>query len=170
MKRAWILVAGIVYAVPLGVFVAGGLDALPCQTTAHPRESADEAVEILRVIDGDTILVDRDGYEDRVRILGIDSPEVARDGLPGERCADEATALTEMLTADADVVIVTDPSQLEPDPYGRTLAYVEADGQDVSGALLSAGLVEVYESAPEIARDADYEELAAEAELPDRER
>lgn len=170
MNRAWVFVVGMVCAVPLGVFVAVELDALPFQAEDRPGRGEDELVEVLRVIDGDTILVDRDGHEDRVRILGIDSPEVARDGQPGERCANEATALTEELTTEADVVLVADPSQSETDRFGRTLAYVEADGQDVSGALLSAGLAEVYESAPDIARYADYEELAAEAELPDCER
>lgn len=127
-------------------------------------------VDVVRVIDGDTLSVERDGAEERVRILGIDAPEVARDGRPGERCADEATALTEELTADAGVVLVTDQSQSETDRYGRTLAYVEAAGQDISGQLLSAGLAEVYESAPDIRRYATYVDLAEQAGEPDCER
>lgn len=107
MNRAWVLVVGLVCAVPLGVFVAGELDAQPFQAEARPGQGADESVEVLRVTDGDTILVDRDGQEDRVRTLGIDRPDVARDGQPRERCADEAAALTEELTTDADVVLVT---------------------------------------------------------------
>lgn len=127
-------------------------------------------VDVVRVIDGDTLSVERDGAEERVRILGIDAPEVARDGQPGERCADEAAARTEELTTDADVVIVTDPSQLETDSYGRALAYVEADDQDISGELLSAGLAEVYEAAPDISRYATYVDLAEQAGVPDCER
>lgn len=166
MSRGWILAVGMTCAVPLGVAVAVGLDALPVLAPEHDRSAAGEAVEVVRVSDGDTIVVNRDGQEERVRILGIDAPEVARDGQPGEVCAVEATALTEELTAGADVVVVTDPSQSETDRYGRTLAYVEADGQDVSAELLDAGLAEVYESAPDIARYADYGELAEQADSP----
>lgn len=104
MNRAWVLVVGMVCAVPLGVFMAGGLDVLPFQPEVDPGQGADEAVEVVHVIDGDTIIVVRDGQEGRVRIRGIDAPEVARDGEPGEACAVEATALTEELTAKTSVV------------------------------------------------------------------
>lgn len=166
MSRAKIAVLGVACVVPFGVAGAVGLGVLdfPAQTTAP--EGTATAVEVVHVIDGDTIIVDRDSEEERVRVLGIDAPEVAREGEPGERCADEATALTEELTAGAEVVVVADPSQEETDRYGRTLAYVEADGQDVSAELLSAGLAEVYESAPDIARYADYEALAGQAATP----
>lgn len=85
MNRVWILVAGMVLAVPLGVFMAGEMDVLSFQPEVEPGQSADEAVEVVHVIDGDTIIVDRGGQEERVRILGIDAPEVARDGEPGRR-------------------------------------------------------------------------------------
>lgn len=161
-----VLAAGVALAVPVGVVIALGVDVLPFQAQPAPAEGEPVAVELVHVIDGDTIIVDRDGEEERVRVLGIDAPEVAREGESGERCADEATALTEELTAGAEVVVVADSSQEEADRYGRTLAYVEADGQDVSAELLSAGLAEVYESAPDIARYADYEALAGQAATP----
>lgn len=166
MSRAKIAVLGVACVVPFGVAGAVGLGVLdfPAQTTAP--EGTATAVEVVHVIDGDTLIVERDGSEERVRVLGIDAPEVARDGEPGEKCATEATALTEELTADADVVVVADPSQAETDRYGRTLAYVEADGQDVSAELLSAGLAQVYEAAPGIARYAEYEQLADQADAP----
>ncbi|WP_180951832.1 thermonuclease family protein [Brevibacterium jeotgali] len=154
--------AGLVVVVPLAVAVTVGLFVLPL----FPSAQATETVAVVRVIDGDTIIVNRDNNEERVRILGIDAPEVARDGAPGEECAAEATALTEELTAGRDVVTTTDPSQSETDRYGRTLAYVEADGQDVGAELLTSGLAKVYESATDIARYADYERLGQQAEPP----
>lgn len=132
----------------------------------EPQSGHAEVLEVVRVIDGDTLIVERDGGEERVRLLGIDAPEVARDGQPGEPCAAEATALTQELTDRAEVEVISDPSQPDEDRYGRTLAYVEADGRDVSAELLRTGLAEVYEAAPDIARYADYEELAARAAVP----
>lgn len=101
-----------------------------------------------------------------MRLLGVDAPEVARDGKPGDTCGAEATALTEELTQTGAVELITDAAQPETDRYGRTLAYVEADGQDVSAALLREGLAELYHSAPDIKRYGEYESLAADAPTP----
>lgn len=133
----------------------------PLDDAGHP-----EAVSVVHVIDGDTVIVERNGDEERVRLLGIDAPEVAHGGKPGEPCADEATELTERLTATTAVEIIPDTTQAETDQYGRTLAYIEANGQDVSAELLRAGLAEVYYSAPDINRYGDYEKLAAQADRP----
>ena len=165
MLRAPFLIVGIVCAMVLGVVVAAGLKVLPFQ--AELAEGDLMAVDVVRVVDGDTIIVARDGEEERVRILGVDTPEVARSGQAGERCADEATAFTEELLSGAEVSIIADPSQAETDRYGRTLAYVEADGVDVSAELLAAGLAEVYESAPDIDRYAEYQAAAGRAESPE---
>lgn len=167
MDRSWIIVVGMVLAVPLGVVIALGLDFLPSDSSAEPGAGESVTVQLVHVIDGDTLIVEREAGEDeRVRVLGIDTPEVAREGEPGERCAAEATALTEELTAGGDVTITPDPSQAETDRYGRTLAYVEVDGDDVGAALLEAGLAEVYRAAPDIDRYAAYEELEAQAPDP----
>lgn len=130
-----------------------------------PTEETNE-LNVSYVIDGDTIAVERNGFEERVRLLGIDAPEVARDGQTGEPCADEATKLTEQLIAGEPVAVILDKTQDATDRYGRTLAYVEASGRDVSAELLSAGLAEVYYSAPEIERYDDYRALAAQAPRP----
>ena len=133
----------------------------------HAEQSATaETVDVVRVIDGDTLIVQRDDAEERVRLLGVDAPEVARGGEPGEACAPEATALTEELTRTGTVELTPDDAQPETDRYGRTLAYVEADGQDVSAALLQEGLAELYHSAPDIARYGEYERLAEDAPAP----
>lgn len=165
MERSWIIVLGIVFAVPLGVITALGVDRLPSSAQLRDEGPAID-VQLAHVIDGDTIVVSRKGQEERVRILGIDAPEHAREGEPGERCADEATALTEELTSTGVVVIVPDLSQPETDRYGRTMAYVEVDGEDVGAALLEAGIAEVYRSALHIDRFATYEGLEARAQDP----
>lgn len=159
------LLGGAVCIALLGTAaLATGGDVLPFKLWSSATDGESAAVELVHVIDGDTIIVDRDGEEERVRILGIDAPEVARNGEAGERCADEATALTEALTAGGTVELIADPSQSETDRYGRTLAYVEADGTDVGVELLAAGLAEVYGAAPDIARYDHYQNAAAQAE------
>lgn len=81
------------------------------------------------VVDGDTIDVIVDGREERVRLTGIDTPEVAheasgdRPASPGECFGEEATTFVEQLLP------VGTPIRLERDvvgrdDYGRVLAYV----------------------------------------------
>lgn len=146
--------------VALGIAAALALTA--CQS---PEESPDRDQDwtVSRVIDGDTIVVAQADQEQHVRLLGIDAPEVGRRGRPSERCADEATALTQELTASKSVELIPDDAQPTTDRYGRTLAYVEADGRDVSAELLRAGLAEPFYSARDIARYDEYEKLAAQA-------
>lgn len=145
--------------------LAVGWSLLTSSTESQPQFRA-EPVGVARVVDGDTLVVERNGVEEKVRLLGIDAPEVERNGSPGEACADEAAALMRRLTGQAEVEVVRDPSQPDQDRYGRTLAYVEADGHDVSAELLRSGVAELYEAAPNIARYADYRVLVESAPEP----
>lgn len=62
-------------------------------------------VRVERVVDGDTLVVDVQGQRERVRVLGIDAPEVGRDGHPG--CgALEATQRLRALVEHRDVALV----------------------------------------------------------------
>lgn len=125
-------------------------------------------VELVRVIDGDTIVVDDGGEEQRVRFLGIDTPEIAHeDGETSEPCGEEARAMTEELTAAGDLELRSDDGQPAEDRYGRRLAYVEAGGKDLSAELLQAGLAEIYRAADDIARFGEYEELYSQAGVPE---
>ncbi|WP_176472522.1 thermonuclease family protein [Brevibacterium casei] len=119
------------------------------------------------VVDGDTIDVDVDGQEQRVRLLGIDTPEIATVDRPGEPCGDEARQLMQELIVAGDVTLRSDDAQPAEDKYGRTLAYVEADGKDLGAELLAAGLAEVYQAAPDIARFAEYEQIRENAPQPE---
>lgn len=123
-------------------------------------------VELVHVIDGDTIIVDDGGEEQKVRFLGIDTPEISHGDEAGEPCGEEARDMTEELTAAGEVELRADDAQPAEDRYGRRLAYVEVDGTDLSAELLSAGLADIYHSAPDIARFGDYEKLVTEATQP----
>lgn len=93
-----------------------------------------------RVVDGDTLDATVAGKSTRIRLLNIDTPEVARDGHAGECLADEATAeLEELLPVGTGIILDYDVERT--DRYGRTLARVTRDdGIDVNRALVKAGL------------------------------
>src|SRR3954447_19051247 len=93
---------------------------------------------VSRIVDGDTVIVRYKGRIDRVRILGIDTPERGQ-------CYDgTATAETKRLSLGKHVRLVGDASQASRDRYGRILAYVMAPKGDVGQLLVRGGFAHVY--------------------------
>lgn len=95
---------------------------------------------VTRVVDGDTVDVRlAGGARERVRLIGIDTPEVGRCG------AAQATAAARRLAQGARVVLRGDATQATRDRYGRLLAYVWLPGgRDLGYRLLAAGHGRVY--------------------------
>lgn len=118
---------------------------------ARSSHDEDATARVLRVIDGDTILVSVAGREERVRYIGIDTPESVKPGTPVQCYAKRAAARNDDLVAGRDVRLVTDA---EPrDRYGRLLAYVyrDDDGLLVNVALARGGYAKPLTIAPNVA-------------------
>ena len=111
-----------------------------------------------RVVDGDTIVVHIGSAAERVRLIGIDTPE------RGEPWAAEATARTEVLLDDGALYLETDAT--ERDRYGRLLRYVWV--RDTAGEWLLVNLVLVAEglaAASPVPPDDKYAERFRAAEV-----
>ena len=102
-----------------------------------PADRSDLRVVSAKVFDGDTLAL-TDGR--RVRLLGINTPEIGRDGEPDEPLAREAEALLGRLAgAGTRLRLRLDKERF--DRYGRLLAQVFRDGGDnLPARLLGAGL------------------------------
>jgi micrococcal nuclease len=100
---------------------------------------------VIRIIDGDTLVVSLPdplsrSKETRVRLWGIDCPEVARDEAPAERWAGEARDFAAAECGGALVRLIVEPGRVR-DSFSRLLAHVElADGRSLNRELLAAGL------------------------------
>ena len=81
-----------------------------------------EAAHVVRIVDGDTIVVDRGRGPEKVRYIGMDTPETVDPDTPVEPFGEAATAANAALVAGADVVLERDVSDV--DRYGRLLRYV----------------------------------------------
>lgn len=92
--------------------------------------------EVARVIDGDTIDVLIDGVEQRVRYIGIDTPEPYREGAP-ECFSTEASAYNTSLVEGKLVRLKADVE--DKDRYGRLLRYVYVDDVFVNEKLIQEG-------------------------------
>lgn len=96
----------------------------------------DPVIEVVRVIDGDSLEVSADGEEIEVRLVGINAPE--RFTLAG----DETCVGVEARTALDEVVSTAGELRLhgsETDRYGRLLARIDADGTSVDQIMVEAG-------------------------------
>ncbi|MBA3413969.1 MAG: thermonuclease family protein [Chloroflexia bacterium] len=120
-------------------------------TNAVP--AAAEPVALLETIDGDTIEVRReDGTVERVRLVGIDTPETGLGSPPLECYGPEASRFTADLLAGADGAVYLEKDVEERDRYGRLLRWVwfEADGRPylANAAITRAGFAERYRDTP----------------------
>lgn len=104
---------------------------------------------VVAVIDGDTIDLDLGGRTERVRLLGIDTPETVDPDRPVGCHGPEASALTHSLLPEGTAVRLERDEEAR-DRYGRLLAYVFRvdDGLFVNEAILAAGEAEILSIAP----------------------
>lgn len=99
--------------------------------------------DVLSVYDGDTIAVSIDGTRERVRIIGIDAPELARNGQPMGCFAQESTSEMQSLVQSQRVHLIADPTQADRDRYDRLLRHVvRDDGGHVALTMVQGGYAE----------------------------
>ena len=100
-----------------------------------PRTGRRYSVLVARVYDGDTF---ETSTGQRVRLLGIDAPEVAHQDTPGEPFGEESGAWLSTQVLQKTVLL---EEGVEPvDRYGRTLAWVyQMDGTLVNELALATG-------------------------------
>ena len=128
----------------------GGQEAKPENFTA----------QTIQVVDGDTIDINRNGVEDTVRILGIDTPETQGQNTPTEfglentsenqRClrkmGEKASQLAKNKLANKTIKVAIDPRSDRRGTYGRLLAYIEYNQTDLGEEMLEKGYARVYNS------------------------
>jgi micrococcal nuclease len=119
--------------------------------------------EVVRVVDGDTIRVRLGDRTERVRYIGIDTPEDVKPGTPVQCYARRAAAANAALVAGQRVRLVGDVEHR--DRYGRLLAYVyrATDGAFVNALLVRDGYARTLTIAPNVAHAAQFARLAGTA-------
>jgi micrococcal nuclease len=119
---------------------------------------------ITKVVDGDTLDVALHGRTERVRLLGIDTPESVQPDTPVQCFAKEAsTRLQALLPPGTPVRLARDVE--ERDRFGRLLAYVYRQPDDlfVNLDLVRGGYAQVLTFRPNVAHAADLERAGREA-------
>lgn len=122
----------------------------PCSTNTQPGSTGGQSrperirqhARVVDVIDGDTVDVRVNRRVHRVRMIGIDTPEVYGGVECGGRQA--SRSLRRLLPRGARVLLLSDTSQDTRDRYGRQLRYVHRNGDDVNKAQVRRGWARVY--------------------------
>jgi micrococcal nuclease len=126
-------------------------------------DSSATTAQVLRVVDGDTILVAIDGRQERVRYIGVDTPETVKPNTPVQCFGKRASAENHRLVDGRAVRLVADAEAR--DRYGRLLAYVYRvdDGLFVNETLVRGGFATTLAIAPNVHFADRFAALAGQA-------
>lgn len=102
---------------------------------------------VTRYVDGDTIEVDMNGKKERIRMIGIDTPETHKPNTPVQCYGPAAAAHTKNIISHAggQVRLAGDPQSTNRDRYDRLLRYVYLpDGRLLNEIKISEGYAFYY--------------------------
>jgi micrococcal nuclease len=152
--------------------LAAALAVIGCgdDTTGVAADLPDEPnAEVVRVVDGDTIVVETGGIEESVRLIGIDTPETVKPGSPVECYGKAASAKTEELLPEGTAVLLERDVEAR-DRYDRLLAYVYrvSDATFVNLELVEGGYALPATYPPNVAHTEDFLAASREARAEGR--
>ena len=101
------------------------------------RRAVSQEYRVVQVLDGDTVVVQRDGRPETIRLLGVDTPETHHPRKPVQCYGPEASAYTARRLFGQLVRLEDDVER--HDVYGRRLAYVYLHGVNFEEELLRKG-------------------------------
>lgn len=118
--------------------------------------------EVVRVVDGDTIIVNINSKHERVRLIGINTPESVKPNHPVEKYGKEASNFMKNLLKGKKVRLEFDVQKR--DKYNRLLAYVYLeDGTMVNKLLLQEGYAQVMTVPPNVKYQEEFLKLQRKA-------
>ena len=139
-----------------------------CSNSSPPPNGQPDLVKIADVIDGDTVDIDINGRTERVRLIGVNTPETKHPTKPIECFGPEASAyLTQLLPKGTAVRIERDVEAR--DRYGRMLLYLYLGSNDlfINLDLVARGYGTPMSIEPNTFHRNDFVRAAAQAEAAD---
>ncbi len=142
-------------------FTSLGTENSPTAATPAPAQLADVATSVtettitpplpentypvVKVIDGDTVSIMKEGRSVTLRLIGLDTPETVDPRKPVQCFGKAASDKAKELLTGKNVRLEFDASQGILDKYGRTLAYVFLpDGRMFNGFMIAEGYGHEY--------------------------
>jgi micrococcal nuclease len=140
-------------------------DAERASWPAPPKDAV--AAKVQRVVDGDTFVAMVRSQRERVRVIGVDTPESVDPNRPDEPFGEEASDFAKHYLDGETVRLAGDA---EPrDRYGRMLAYVWLrDGTFWNALLAAEGYAQQLTIPPNVTYAGLFRRLVGEARRNDR--
>jgi len=105
-----------------------------------PPVAASGTYAVNHFVDGDTVAVNMDGVVEKVRFIGVDTPETHKPNTPVQCFGEMAAAHTKSLIGSNRVRLEADPKSTNRDRYDRLLRYVYLpDGTNVNESIIRDG-------------------------------
>ena len=119
-------------------------------------------LSVKRVVDGDTVVLEKNGYEYKVRLIGVDTPEsVHLDKNKNTKEGKIASDFTKERLTGKKVDIEFD---VKPQgKYGRYLVYLYVDGISYNEVLLEEGMARVMMISPNVKNKELYAQIEKRA-------
>ena len=136
-----------------------GTDKSAPSLSSAGSDHGQEAATVVRVDDGDSLIVLINGREERVRLIGVNAPE------QGECIADVARSTLGALVEGKDVVLERDIE--DTDRFGRLLRYVRIDGELINETLAALGVVIARGYDPNLANQDSLDAAQERAQVAD---
>lgn len=114
----------------LAIFIPTPLSTPSLSSSPSPQ------YQVTKIIDGDTLEIQMATATARIRLLGVNTPELST----GDCLSTEAKDKLTELIGTQKVQLQADANQPDTDKYGRLLRYVSINSQDLSTQLLKSGL------------------------------
>ena len=142
-----------------------------CIPTAVPgapcaADRTTERVQVSHIYDGDTVKL-ADGR--RLRLIGINTPEINREGQPSQPLANQAKTLLTTLINRQNRTLNLQYGRESHDHYGRLLAHAFLDdGMNVAARLLEQGLATTLVVPPNTWGQSCYQRIESTARAAGR--
>lgn len=121
------------------------LDTNVTNSLATPILDSEEFYKVIKVVDGDTLDLEINDKTERVRLIGIDTPETVDPRKPVECFGKEASNKAKLVLSGKEVKFESDSTQDVRDKYGRLLGYVFlADGSNFNQMMIEEGFAYEY--------------------------
>ena len=141
----------------------GTIDRIEKRIWPEPESGPDLlSYEVIRAIDGDTILISVSGAETMVRLIGIDAPESVHPDAEKNTPEGERASLFLKQYVDGRRVTLEYDQELK-DKYDRTLAYVYVDGMMLQDMMLGMGMARTLVMEPNTRYQHHFEMIEREA-------
>lgn len=150
-KRKWTMlriILALVFALTLTS--CDGIPKKNINESASKDWQSYQKAKVKDAVDGDTIWVDINGKDEKVRFVGVNTPEVAKNGEPAEFMANEAKDFTNKTLKNKEIYLERDIS--DRDKYDRLLRYIwlekpaasptltDIETKTINGILVKEGL------------------------------